>query len=71
MRANWVREALMTNAHSQFWQFYFRAEETKTGQTIHSLLPRQLVTLLQEYLTYWRPLLLSDNDPATLFLNSA
>ncbi len=66
----WIQETLMTNAHAQLWQLYFRAEETKTGQIVHSLLPRQLIAPLEEYLMFHRPMLLRGEDPGTLFLNS-
>ena len=66
----WARNALKSNPYEEFWQFYFREEETKTGRPVHSLLPKQLVPLLEEYISEHRPLLLKGNDPGTLFLNS-
>jgi hypothetical protein len=65
----WVEEALMSNPHETFWQIYFRKSETKNGRSVHYLLPKQLVPLLEEYLTKYRPLLLRGDDPGTLFVN--
>ena len=65
----WVREKLKSNAQEQFWQFYFAEDETKAGRIVHSILPHTLVSLLEEYLSKWRPLLVRNTDPGTLFLN--
>jgi len=66
----WVRQFLQGNPQEQFWQFYFREEETKTGREVHSLLPRHLVPLLEEYIRDYRPVLVRGNDPGTMLLNS-
>jgi len=65
----WVVEEEEANPTAEFWQIQFTPEETKTGLSIHILLPRPLIGLLEEYLTKYRPLLLSDVDPETLFIN--
>jgi integrase len=65
----WVREAIKANPQQQFWQFHFREGETKMGREVRSILPRRLVSLLDEYLTQHRPFLLCGSDPKTLFLN--
>ena len=62
-RPGWVEEALDHNPRQHFWHFCFRDNETKTGHAILALLPRQLVPLLEEYLTYHRPLLVTGHDP--------
>jgi len=66
---NWARERLKLNPDERFWQYCFREKETKTGHGVHSVLPRRLVLLLEEYLKHHRPILLVGTDPGTLFLN--
>ena len=69
-KSPWVQERLRLNPDETFWQFHFRPEETKTGNRVRAILPRQLVGPLEEYLAYHRPFLLSGaEDPHTLFLN--
>lgn len=68
-RPKWVEEAYALNSKERFWQFYFRAEETKTGQCVRAILPRRLIVALEEYLAKHRPLLVGKSDPGTLFLN--
>jgi len=68
-KSPWVEEALRTNPREQFWQVYFRPRETKNGRSIRHLLPKQLVPLLEEYLTKYRPLILNGDDPGTHFLS--
>ncbi len=70
-RPQWVEERLAVNPHDQFWQFYFREDETKTGHVVRSILPRRLVPLLEEYLQQHRSLLFRGSDRGTLFLNRA
>jgi integrase len=65
---DWVKEDLRTNPHQQFWQFHFRKDETKTHHEVRSILPRDLVPLLEEYLEHHRPKLLKRGDPGTLFI---
>jgi integrase len=64
----WVQENTRTNLQETFWQFEFRESETKNGERVLGILPRQLVPLLEEYLEHHRPLLLTDSDPGNLFL---
>jgi hypothetical protein len=68
-RPGWVEEALVRNPRQHFWQFRFPRNGTKVGHEIHAVLPRQLVPLLEEYLTNCRPLLVTGHDPGNLFLN--
>jgi len=55
----------------EVWQFRFRPLQTKTGHQVRGILPRQIVILLEEYLTSFRPLLLSGCDPGTVFVTEA
>jgi integrase len=68
-RPEWVQQSLLANPHEEFWQFYFREDETKTGQEVRSVLPHRLVPLLEEYIEAHRPLLVMGSDPGNLFLN--
>jgi hypothetical protein len=67
----WVEQELQRNPSAEFWQFRFSADETKTGVEPHSVLPKQLIKPLEEYLTEFRPHLIQGKDPGTLFLNRA
>jgi integrase len=69
-KPKWVEEALETNSKEAFWQFYFRATETKTGQEVRGILPRRLIPVLEEYLAIHRPRLVAADDPGTLFVNA-
>jgi hypothetical protein len=64
----WVMREEEENPAAQFWQFHFRADETKTGHEISALLPRQLLGILEGYLKDFRPHLLRSTDPMTLFV---
>jgi hypothetical protein len=68
-KPKWVEEALESNPKREFWQFYFREDETKIGQKVRGILPRRLIPLLEEYLADHRPRLVSKEDPGTLFVN--
>jgi integrase len=68
-RPKWVNDALKRNPSEVFWQFWFRADETKTGFPVRGLLPRQLIRRLENYIHNYRPLLVDGTDPGTLFLN--
>lgn len=68
-KPEWVSQEERRNPAAEFWQFRFTEEETKTGIEVHALLPRQLIGLLDEYLTLFRPHLIYGADPLTLFLN--
>jgi len=65
----WAETELKTNPHQQFWQFYFRKDETKTGNEVRGVVPHRLVPLLEEYLEHQRSTLLRGRDPGTLFVN--
>jgi hypothetical protein len=66
----WVKERIRVNARDTFWQFDFREHETKNGERVRAILPRQLVPALEEYVERYRPLLLNGTDPKTLFISA-
>lgn len=68
-KPDWVLQEQCKNPGAEFWQFRFTPEETKTKVTVHSLLPKQLVPLLENYLSGHRVTLLRRNFCDTLFLN--
>lgn len=68
-KPGWVKQHERQNPDAEFWQFRFSTDETKTGIDVHSLLPRQLIEPLEEYLSQFRPHLLRGADPGTLFVN--
>jgi integrase len=70
-KPEWVKQEELNNPAAQFWQFHFTIDETKTGIEVDSLLPRQLIKPLEEYLRDYRPHLLKGADPETLFVNAA
>ena len=68
-KPRWVDDAVRKDPREAFWQFFFRAEETKTAHQVHAVIPRQLISVLEEYLERYRPLLVNGKDPQTVFLN--
>jgi hypothetical protein len=69
-RPEWVEKALEANPHQPVWQFAFCGPQTKSNRAVRSILPRQLVPALEQYLEYYRPALLNGPDPHTLFLSN-
>lgn len=67
-KPEWARQQELSNPNTEFWQIRFCNEETKTGITVHSLLPRSLIGLLEEYLSEHRPALLNGQKCDTLFV---
>jgi integrase len=65
----WLEESLKANREQSVWQFWFREDETKTGNPVRGILPRRLVTLLEKYLQVHRPRIVCERDPGSLFLN--
>jgi integrase len=57
-KPEWVLKEEARNPDAEFWQVKFSREETKTGVTLHVIVPQRLVGLLEEYLTIHRPVLL-------------
>jgi len=66
----WVQMEEQRNPEAQFWQLHFTAKETKTGKEIHAVLPRPLIAPLEEYLAEFRPQLVKQGDPGTLFIGN-
>jgi integrase len=70
-KPRWVQERLRINPREQFWQYHFREHETKNGREVRSILPRRLVSLLEEFLEHHRQYLVNGEDPGTLFVSRA
>lgn len=64
----WAAEELRRDPAAEFWQVHFSRIETG-GSAIHTLLPIDVVPLLEEYLGLHRPCLAGYNDCGKLFLN--
>lgn len=64
----WVKDRVRVAPHEEFWQFDFLESETKNKERVRGVLPRQLIPLLEEYLSQHRAALLHRYDPGTLFL---
>jgi site-specific recombinase XerD len=71
-KPSWVKEEERSNPEATFWQVHFAPEEiktgSKTGKSIHVVLPRPLIKPLEEYLEQFRPQLVKTGDPGTLFV---
>lgn len=65
----WVQDRVALSPHEEFWQIYFREDETKMGHEVRCVLPHRLVPALEEYLELHRPTLVKGSDPGNLFLN--
>jgi integrase len=70
-KRDWVVEEEARNPNATFWMFKFSPEETKKENFIRCVLPQALIEILEEYLAKYRPLLVDQIDPGTLFLNQA
>lgn len=67
-KSKWVEDGLRLNPRQRFWQFYFRASETKIGRAVRGILPRQLLPWLEDYVDRHRSILIGQKpDPKTLF----
>jgi len=64
----WLEEAVRTDPHTTFWQYYFREDETKMDHRVRGIIPRALLPILEEYLVTYRPVLCRTSDPGTLFV---
>jgi integrase len=69
-KPGWVIEEQSRNPDAEFWMVSFTPDGTKTHIAIDLLLPRQLVDPLEEYLSQFRPLLLGNQTPETLFVSA-
>jgi integrase len=67
-KPDWARQEELSDPNAEFWQVKFNLEETKTGVSVHSLVPRQLIGLLEEYLSEYRSVLLNGRQCDTLFV---
>jgi integrase len=68
-KPDWASQEEARNVDAKFWQVKFSRSETKTGVSVHSLVPRQLITLLEAYLQAHRPHLLKGAACETLFIS--
>jgi hypothetical protein len=66
-KPEWVVELLESNPDAEIWQVHFRDTQTKNYQPLYCILPRDLVSPLEEFLTNFRPLLCKRNDCEALF----
>lgn len=70
-RPRWVAELEASDPAASFWQIRFASHETKTKQPVQMFLPAELVSLLDDYLSVHRPVLVGkQRDPGTLFVNN-
>jgi integrase len=69
-KPSWAVEEEANNPNAEFWQVRFSVDETKTEVAVHSLVPKQLIGLLEEYLSEYRPVLLKGRKCDTLFVPS-
>jgi hypothetical protein len=81
----WARRAWNRNNHREFWQFAFKAEQTKGKRAERDIVPREPIPLLEIYVKTYRPELIKAakkvhakdhpgtlyKDPGTLFMNKA
>lgn len=66
-KPDWILAEEARNPDAEFWQISFTPNGTKTHVPVDLFVPRALVPYLEEYLTVYRPILVKDNDPDTLF----
>lgn len=70
-RPKWLEQQEKVDATKPVWQIYFSPSETKSGNAVSAFLPKELVVLLEEYLSHRSALLPADQpDPGTLFLTN-
>jgi hypothetical protein len=65
----WALGLIQRDPNIPLFQFEFSEEETKAGRAVMAVLPDILTTFLEEFLTYYRPILVCGHDPGTLFVN--
>jgi len=70
-RPKWCVEERKLHPDLEAWHFLFRPRETKTNHRVQGILPKQIAVPLEEYLISFRPLLISGDDPGTVFLNNS
>jgi integrase len=64
----WACKEEAIDPNALFWQVRFSPKETKTKVPIHSLVPRHLIGLIEEYLSSYRPALLKGRQFDSLFV---
>jgi integrase len=70
-RPKWLEQQEKVDATKPVWQIYFSSSETKSGNEVSAFLPKELVVLLEEYLSHRSALLPANQpDPGTLFLTN-
>jgi hypothetical protein len=63
----WAKELLLVDPGTQFWQF---RHESSEGKLFRGLVLRQVVPLLELYLSQFRPMLIgTGSDPGTVFFD--
>lgn len=66
------RQALENNPERKFWVVHFDEDQTKGKKEVWWLVPNELIPLLTEYVTIYRPRLIGlAVDPCSLFINKA
>lgn len=65
----WALGLIQRDPNIPLFQFEFSEEETKAGRPVMAVLPDILTTFLEEFLTFYRPILVCGDDPGTLFVN--
>jgi hypothetical protein len=66
----WAKDALKANPNAKLWQYDFDESETKADRAVHGVVPRPLISLLENFVTHHRPMLLKGTDPGTLFVDA-
>jgi hypothetical protein len=66
---DWVLQEQEANPNAEFWQIKFHPNETKNNIDVHMILPQRLIGPLEEYMDHFRPQLVGECDPGTLFVN--
>lgn len=66
---NWADEIMRSDPNVPLYQFEFSEEETKADREVMAVLPGILVPYVEEFLNYYRPILVGEKKPATLFVN--
>jgi len=62
---DWVHDVLKEDPSAEFWQFYYQSRQ---GEVFRGLVLRQIVPLLDLYISHCRPLLIGSSvDPGNVF----
>jgi len=63
----WVEARLQSNSEAEFWQVRLTEDETKNKDVLDFIVPEELASFLDEYVTQYRPLLWPDRESGPLF----